>query len=78
MGDEGVGQPESSTATAVDDPYAYEGADPADVLDRADRLVQTFGMAQLATAFYAQLTRLDSGAWETDGRDWGTDPPGRW
>ncbi len=35
--------------------YASEGADPAEVLDRADRLVQSFSMAQLATAFYARL-----------------------
>jgi serine phosphatase RsbU (regulator of sigma subunit) len=33
--------------------YAYEGSSPSTVLDRLDRLVQAFDMAQLATAVYA-------------------------
>jgi serine phosphatase RsbU (regulator of sigma subunit) len=39
--------------------YAYEGSTPSVVLDRMDRLVQGFDMAQLATAIYARLV-LDS------------------
>lgn len=35
--------------------YAYEGGSPAKVLDRMDRLVQGFDMAQLATALYGRL-----------------------
>lgn len=34
---------------------AWAGDDPATVLDRMDRLVQSFDMAQLATCFYARL-----------------------
>jgi PAS domain S-box-containing protein len=55
--------------------YAFEGADPADVLDRADRLVQTFGMAQLATAFCAQMTRVDEETWELCYANAGHPPP---
>jgi PAS domain S-box-containing protein len=55
--------------------YAFEGTDPADVLDRADRLVQTFGMAQLATAFCAQLTRIGDEAWELCYANAGHPPP---
>ncbi|MDQ6837467.1 MAG: serine/threonine-protein phosphatase, partial [Actinomycetota bacterium] len=55
--------------------YAFEGADPADVLDRADRLVQKFGMAQLATAFCAQLTRVDQETWELRYANAGHPPP---
>ena len=39
--------------------YAYEGSSPSVVLDRLDRLVQDFEMAQLATAIYGRLV-LDS------------------
>ena len=35
--------------------YAYEGSSPSTVLDRLDRLVQAFDMAQLATAVYGRL-----------------------
>ena len=35
--------------------YAYEGHSPSVVLDRLDRLVQDFEMAQLATAIYGRL-----------------------
>ena len=35
--------------------YAYEGSSPSVVLDRLDRLVQDFEMAQLATAIYGRL-----------------------
>ena len=35
--------------------YAYEGTSPSVVLDRLDRLVQDFEMAQLATAVYGRL-----------------------
>ena len=35
--------------------YAYEGSSPSVVLDRLDRLVQDFEMAQLATAVYGRL-----------------------
>ncbi|MDQ2726991.1 MAG: serine/threonine-protein phosphatase [Actinomycetota bacterium] len=55
--------------------YAFEGTDPAEVLDRADRLVQTFGMAQLATAFCAQLTRTGEGSWELCYANAGHPPP---
>ncbi|MDQ2725825.1 MAG: SpoIIE family protein phosphatase, partial [Actinomycetota bacterium] len=55
--------------------YAFEGTDPADVLDRADRLVQTFGMAQLATAFCAQLTRIGEESWELCYANAGHPPP---
>lgn len=40
--------------------YAFEGSSPAVVLERMDRLVQGFDMAQLATAIYGQLV-LDEG-----------------
>ena len=55
--------------------YAFEGTDPADVLDRADRLVQTFGMAQLATAFCAQMTRVDEETWKLCYANAGHPPP---
>ena len=42
--------------------YAYEGSTPALVLDRMDRLVQSFDMAQLATAFYGRLLLDHEGA----------------
>jgi PAS domain S-box-containing protein len=59
--------------------YAFEGTDPAEVLDRADRLVQTFGMAQLATAFCAQLSRIGEEAWELCYANAGHPPPiARW
>jgi serine phosphatase RsbU (regulator of sigma subunit) len=35
--------------------YAYEGSSPAIVLDRMDRLVQGFEMAEVATAIYGRL-----------------------
>jgi len=35
--------------------YAYEGSSPSTVLDRLDRLVQAFDIAQLATAVYGRL-----------------------
>ena len=41
--------------------YAYEGSSPSVVLDRLDRLVQDFAMAQLATAVYGRLV-LDQGS----------------
>ncbi len=40
--------------------YAYEGSSPSIVLDRMDRLVQGFGMAEVATAIYGRLI-LDHG-----------------
>lgn len=43
--------------------YAYDRSDPGEVLDKADRLVQRFSMARLATAFYAQVSRLPDGDW---------------
>lgn len=58
--------------------YAAEVADPAEVLDRADRLVQSFSMAQLATAFYARLERADTGegtAWRLSYANAGHPPP---
>ena len=42
--------------------YAYEGSSPAVVLDRLDRLVQGFEMADLATCIYGRLLRLDNGS----------------
>jgi serine phosphatase RsbU (regulator of sigma subunit) len=41
--------------------YAYEGSSPSVVLDRLDRLVQGFDMAEVATAIYGRLI-LDAGA----------------
>jgi serine phosphatase RsbU (regulator of sigma subunit) len=41
--------------------YAYEGTTPAVVLDRLDRLVQGFEMAQVATAIYGRLTFREGG-----------------
>lgn len=38
---------------------AWAGDEPATVLDRMDRLVQGFDMAQLATCFYARLEPVD-------------------
>jgi serine phosphatase RsbU (regulator of sigma subunit) len=40
--------------------YAYEGSSPSVVLDRLDRLVQDFQMAEVATAIYGRLI-LDHG-----------------
>lgn len=40
--------------------YAYEGTSPSVVLDRLDRLVQGFEMAQVATAIFGRLV-LDPG-----------------
>jgi serine phosphatase RsbU (regulator of sigma subunit) len=40
--------------------YAYEGISPSIVVDRMDRLVQGFGMAEVATAIYGRLI-LDRG-----------------
>ncbi len=40
--------------------YAYEGSSPSVVLDRMDRLVQGFDMAEVATAIYGRLI-LDHG-----------------
>jgi serine phosphatase RsbU (regulator of sigma subunit) len=40
--------------------YAYEGSSPSTVLDRMDRLVQGFEMAEVATAIYGRLI-LDRG-----------------
>jgi serine phosphatase RsbU (regulator of sigma subunit) len=37
--------------------YAYEGTSPSVVLDRLDRLVQGFDMAQVATAIFGRLVR---------------------
>jgi hypothetical protein len=42
--------------------YAYEGSSPSVVLDRLDRLVQGFDMAQVATAIFGRLVRDDAGA----------------
>jgi PAS domain S-box-containing protein len=39
--------------------YAFEGAPPGVVLDKLDRLVQGFNMAQLATIFYGRLEPPD-------------------
>jgi len=41
--------------------YAYEGSSPSTVLDRMDRLVQGFEMAEVATAIYGRLI-LDRGS----------------
>ena len=39
--------------------YAWEGDDPATVVDRLDELVQALGMADLATCVYARLDPAD-------------------
>jgi serine phosphatase RsbU (regulator of sigma subunit) len=41
--------------------YAYEGSSPSVVLDRLDRLVQGFEMAQVATAVFGRLLRDEAG-----------------
>jgi serine phosphatase RsbU (regulator of sigma subunit) len=62
--------------------YAYEGTSPSVVLDRLDRLVQGFEMAQVATVLFGRLSRDDGAAslvlanaghlppllWHADGR----------
>ena len=47
--------------------YAYEGSSPSVVLDRLDRLVQDFEMAQLATAIYGRLVLDDRPGTSTGG-----------
>jgi serine phosphatase RsbU (regulator of sigma subunit) len=42
--------------------YAYEGSSPSLVLERLDRLVQGFDMAQVATAIFGRLVCDDRGA----------------
>jgi serine phosphatase RsbU (regulator of sigma subunit) len=42
--------------------YAYEGISPSAVIDRLDRLVQGFSMAQVATAVYGRLVHDWDGA----------------
>lgn len=42
--------------------YAYEGTSPSVVLDRLDRLVQGFEMAQVATAIFGRLVLDEDGA----------------
>ena len=42
--------------------YAYEGHSPSVVLERMDRLVQGFEMAQAATTLFGRLLRDDAGA----------------
>lgn len=42
--------------------YAYEGSSPSVVLDRLDRLVQGFEMAQVATAIFGRLVLDEDGA----------------
>jgi serine phosphatase RsbU (regulator of sigma subunit) len=42
--------------------YAYEGSSPSVVLDRLDRLVQGFDMAQVATAIFGRLLLDEGGA----------------
>jgi len=42
--------------------YAYEGSSPSVVLERLDRLVQGFEMAQAATAIFGRIQRDESGA----------------
>ncbi len=41
--------------------YAWQGSEPAVVLDRLDQLVQGLGMAQLATAIYGRVTLPQDG-----------------
>src|SRR3954462_1814552 len=42
--------------------YAYEGSSPSIVLDRMDRLVQGFQMAEVATAIYGRLLLDNDGS----------------
>jgi serine phosphatase RsbU (regulator of sigma subunit) len=42
--------------------YAYEGSGPSLVLERLDRLVQGFDMAQVATTIFGRLVRDADGA----------------
>jgi serine phosphatase RsbU (regulator of sigma subunit) len=42
--------------------YAYEGSGPSGVLERLDRLVQDFDMAQVATAMFGRLELDPNGA----------------
>jgi GAF domain-containing protein len=55
--------------------YASEGAAPDVVLDRADRLVQSFSMAQLATAFSARLVGGGTQPWRLTYANAGHPPP---
>ncbi|CAN5873278.1 SpoIIE family protein phosphatase [soil metagenome] len=42
--------------------YAWEGGDPAEVLDRVDRLVRGLAITELATALCARIERTEGGA----------------
>jgi serine phosphatase RsbU (regulator of sigma subunit) len=64
QGRDGVDGPRAAAAMgqlrSVLRSYAYEGSSPSVVLDRLDRLVQDFQMAEVATAIYGRLI-LDHG-----------------
>ncbi|MDF2979532.1 MAG: hypothetical protein K0S40_4260 [Actinomycetospora sp.] len=55
--------------------YAWEGLGPADVIDRADDVVQGLGMAAMATAVYARLERGDHDGWTLRYSNAGHPPP---
>ena len=56
--------------------YAWEGLDPALVIDRCDDLVQGLGMAAMATAVYARLERVPAGTgWTLRYSNAGHPPP---
>ena len=54
---------------------AVDGDDPGRVLDRLDRLVTTFAMADLATVVYARITRRPDGSAELSWSNAGHPPP---
>lgn len=45
--------------------YAWQGAQPADVLSQLDRLVEAFNIAELLTVFYGVLTPVDANGQRT-------------
>jgi serine phosphatase RsbU (regulator of sigma subunit) len=54
---------------------AVDGDEPALVLDRLDRLVTTFAMADLATVVYARVTRMPDGSAQLAWSNAGHPPP---
>ena len=62
LGDDGAAAATMGQLRSVLRSYAYEGASPSLVLDRMDRLVEGFRLAEQATAFYGRLVTDRGGA----------------
>ena len=62
VGDDGAAAATMGQLRSVLRSYAYEGASPSLVLDRMDRLVEGFGLAEQATVFYGRLVADTGGA----------------